>query len=147
MAAPSSKAATTTRRVGAESPWLIAEPVLLELITAPTDSHDITLPALTAEAVLKADAKDPTEQMLRAEPVEPMLSTEPRDAIDITDPSDQSDHNDEGMRTSISETAAGERRPTLAQIQSSRRARSDRACGTRRRPRSRRTRLPSQTCG
>ncbi len=66
----------------------------MELITDPTDNHDMTLPALTAEAVLNADAKEPTEQMLRADPVDPILSTEPREAIESTDPSDRSDHND-----------------------------------------------------
>ena len=47
----------------------------------------MAVPALV-EAVLNADPKEPTEQMLRAEPVDPMLSTEPREAIESTDPSD-----------------------------------------------------------
>lgn len=82
-------------------PWDMTAPVLWELITEPSDSHDIIAPAEAAEPMEKTDANDDTEPRDRAEPTEPILSTEPTEPMESSDPSEASDHFDVDMAATL----------------------------------------------
>lgn len=105
--APAAIVETVARRTarpcepGDTVPWFITAPVLCELITEPSDSHDIIAPADTAEPIENADPNDDTEPMESAEPTDPILSTEPTEPMDSSEPSEASDHFDVDMGLTI----------------------------------------------